>query len=197
MQGLVAYFYDIIQPNTSIELNSCRYNYMAGDVMYGKGGKAWMPQKRELLGKCRSGQDSCEDCTKTDLSLVYNVHFTNCRKPWTCPSKAFPTRSGYYNFEMNPKLNDTRKNIAGLSTYIDLNITPYDACMKLHQIWHSYRRDIEDKIYSITKDSDIISTRNGGFEKIFFLGYCEGIGKYNTMKIYGNGTLARLKEIWE
>jgi hypothetical protein len=196
MQGIVAYFYDIIQPNTSIELNSCRYNYMAADVMYRQGGKAWMPSRKEQLGKCRSGQTTCEDCTKTDLNLVYNVHFTNCRKPWTCPSKAFNTRSGYYNFEMNPQLNTSKMNIKGLSTYIDLNITPYGTCMKLHQIWHSYRRDLEDKLYKITQDSDIISARSGDFERDFFLGYCEDVGKYKAMNIYGKSTLLHVQEIW-
>lgn len=49
MQGIVAYFYGIIQPNTSIELNSCRYNYMAADVMYTPAGKAWMPSKKNNL----------------------------------------------------------------------------------------------------------------------------------------------------
>lgn len=74
------------------------------------------------------------------------------------------TQSGCYNFEMNPQLNTSRKNIKDLSTYIDLNLIPYDACMKLHQMWHNYRKDLEDKLYRITKDSDIISTRSGDFE---------------------------------
>lgn len=28
MQGLMAYYYDIVRPNTAIELNQCRYNHM-------------------------------------------------------------------------------------------------------------------------------------------------------------------------
>ena len=33
MQGLGAYFYDEIRPNTSVELNGCRYNFMAADIL--------------------------------------------------------------------------------------------------------------------------------------------------------------------
>jgi hypothetical protein len=63
-------------------------------------------------------------------------------------------------------------------------------------MWHNYRKDLEDKLYRITKDSDIISTRSGDFENEFYLGYCEDVGTYNTMKIYGRGTLSRVQEIW-
>lgn len=97
---------------------------------------------------------------------------------------------------MNPLLNTTIKNIKGLSTYIDLNLTPYDTCMKHHKMWHKYRKDLEDKLYRITKESDIIYTRSGDFEREFYLGYCEDVGKYNAMKIYGRSTLSRLQEIW-
>jgi len=197
MQGVVAYFYDIIQPQTSVELNSCRYNYMAADVKYREGGKSWQNKNRGFIGKCRSGQEFCEDCTQTDLSLVYNVHFTNCRKPWTCPSKGFNSRSGIINYDINPRLvNETKINMGGLSTYIDLSNTPYENCMKVHQMWHKYRSDLEDKLYRITKDQSIISTRHGEFEKEFYLGHCEDIGKYTSMNIYQNATLSRLKEIW-
>ena len=199
MQGIVAYFYDIIQPNTSVELNSCRYNYMGADIIYRPGGKAWMPNKVESHGKCRSNQESCEDCTKTDLNLVYNVHFTVCRKPWTCPSKAFNSRSGgLLNQDLNPHLINLTKNLRGLSTYIDLNLASYEQCMKLHQAWHRYRNDFEDKLYSITHDSDIFLTRNGEFEKEFFMGHCDDIGKYNFMNIYQNQTtLSLLYEVWK
>ena len=28
MQGLLAYYYDMVRPNTAVELNQCRFNHM-------------------------------------------------------------------------------------------------------------------------------------------------------------------------
>ena len=36
MQGVVAYYYDHIRPNTAVELNQCRFNHMGMDVLYRK-----------------------------------------------------------------------------------------------------------------------------------------------------------------
>ncbi len=36
MQGLVAYYYDHIRPNSAVELNQCRFNHMGMDVLYRK-----------------------------------------------------------------------------------------------------------------------------------------------------------------
>mmetsp|Transcript_24784 Transcript_24784/g.36355 ORF Transcript_24784/g.36355 Transcript_24784/m.36355 type:complete len:508 (-) Transcript_24784:288-1811(-) len=193
MQGLGAYYYDEVAPNTSIELNMCRYNFMAGDNLYRPGGKSYMPGRKQY-GKCRDNSDSCEDCTQTDLDLVYNVHLTNCRKPWNCPGKAF--NRAVKNKDLNPGLRHLVQDLKGQSKYIDLNIAPYDKCMDLQKIWHSYRSDLEDKLYKITGDDQILSTRNGKFESSYFLGHCEGIGKYTPMNLYGKETLSRLQEVW-
>ena len=34
MQGLMAYYYDHVRPNTAVELNQCRFNHMGMDVLY-------------------------------------------------------------------------------------------------------------------------------------------------------------------
>jgi len=34
MQGLMAYYYDVVKPNAAVELNQCRYNHMGMDVRY-------------------------------------------------------------------------------------------------------------------------------------------------------------------
>lgn len=30
----MAYFYDVVRPNTAVELNQCRFNHMGMDVRY-------------------------------------------------------------------------------------------------------------------------------------------------------------------
>jgi len=87
MQGLMAYFYDHVRPNTAVELNSCRYNHMGMDNLY-RAHPNFMPVKyKSDVGKCRSQRPDCEDCTLTNTSLIYNVHYTQCRKPWNCISQ--------------------------------------------------------------------------------------------------------------
>lgn len=36
MQGIVAYYYDEVAKNTSVELNGCRYNHMGANIFYEK-----------------------------------------------------------------------------------------------------------------------------------------------------------------
>ena len=87
MQGLPAYFYDVVRPNSTVELNGCRYNHMGADVYYDDVPN-FIKKYKDLHGKCRRNTEGCEDCRKTDLDLVKNVHFTNCRKPWNCAGRS-------------------------------------------------------------------------------------------------------------
>jgi hypothetical protein len=77
MQGLMAYYYDQVRPNTAVELNQCRFNHMGMDVLYRHPPNFRMTHKK--AGKCRNDGDYCEDCTKTDVDLIYNVHYTQCK----------------------------------------------------------------------------------------------------------------------
>jgi hypothetical protein len=79
MQGLMAYYYDEVRPNTTVELNSCRFNHMGMDNLYHANGPGYMPKKSEWRGKCRSTRPDCEDCTTTNISQIYNVHYTECK----------------------------------------------------------------------------------------------------------------------
>lgn len=78
MQGLPAYYYDEIAPNTSVELNGCRYNHMGANIFYDNVPN-FIRKYKDLHGKCRRNVEGCEDCRKTDMSLIKNIHFTNCR----------------------------------------------------------------------------------------------------------------------
>merc|ERR1712151_223267 len=87
MQGILPYFYDYRHKGTAVELNCCRHNQVAAKVTWDQ-----RTRKREsYFGKCnrypRKGTEpdtSCEDCRNTPIPLVHSVHFTACRKPWTC-----------------------------------------------------------------------------------------------------------------
>lgn len=76
IQGLTPYFYDILHPNTAVELNRCYFNSMNDNPK----------QKMRKTGeeKCRTGEPTCEDCRKTNFDDIYSVHFTICQKPWEC-----------------------------------------------------------------------------------------------------------------
>lgn len=79
MQGLMAYYYDQVRPETVVELNSCRYNHMGMDNLYRAHPNFQPSRKREHVGKCRSTRPDCEDCTITDIDKIFNVHYTQCK----------------------------------------------------------------------------------------------------------------------
>lgn len=78
VQGLLPYYYDILHPEETVDLNPCVYNLMAGNPMDEP------MENGEYRGKCRSGQEVCEDCRLAEIENMASVHFTNCQKPWLC-----------------------------------------------------------------------------------------------------------------
>jgi hypothetical protein len=82
MQGLLAYYYDVYKPDSWMELNQCRFNHMGMDVLY-RSQPAFRPHHVKK-GLCRNDLDYCEDCMHTPLTQIYNIHYTQCRKPWNC-----------------------------------------------------------------------------------------------------------------
>ena len=38
----------------------------------------FVSRKVKKIGKCRTARKECEDCMTTDVSLIYNVHYTQC-----------------------------------------------------------------------------------------------------------------------
>jgi len=77
-QGIVPYFYDVLHPNTAVELNRCVFNQMA-DNPKDKRTVNDIPQ-----GRCRTDEEECEDCRNRPLGEVKTAHFTLCQKPWLC-----------------------------------------------------------------------------------------------------------------
>jgi hypothetical protein len=148
IQGIVAYFYDILRPNTMVELNGCLYNWMNADVHYNSQPSYSGWRKKQLSGTCRNGRENCEDCFKTPLSLVKTIHYTNCRKPWTCPGD---------------------KGMKGAVDHLNTNAI---TCEFVHRAWNEERIDFEDKLHAIAGDEGITRDRSGAFKQDWFLGHC-------------------------
>ena len=166
MQGLLAYVYDEIYPNTYMELNQCKYNHMGMDV-----------KKR---GKCRNNLPTCEDCMETPLEEIYSIHYTACRKPWLCPSVG----------------DKEDKNNRGKT--IPEDVVHVSHCLKLQSVWHTFRSDLEDKLFNLTNDNTIREQgQSGTHMKEYFQGHCKGHGYMNYLGISGKPeTLQRIPELY-
>ena len=125
----MAYFYDEIRPGTSVELNQCRFNHMGMDVLYRA-----VP-RHQKVGKCRNGLEFCEDCQITPTEQIYNIHYTQCRKPWTCAGQGV-------------------KDI-GLNQGIPEDNVIVDHCLQLSRLWNEYRFDLEEQLFRLTGDVTI------------------------------------------
>ena len=68
-QGFMSYFFGEIQSTTSVELNRCVYNSMIDDDPL-------------IDGRCRTGEENCEDCRTRPFEDIKVVHHTTCWKPW-------------------------------------------------------------------------------------------------------------------
>ena len=77
-QGLMAYKYQVLNPESAVELNWCTYNNMGS------------PSRDDGLvndtanGKCCTNTPTCEDCRSRNIDQVISTHFTVCQKPWLC-----------------------------------------------------------------------------------------------------------------
>lgn len=77
-QGLIPYYYDVLDPGHSVELNRCVYNQMADNPRTGR------TINDKVSGDCRTGEKECEDCRSRPLEHIHTIHFTLCQKPWLC-----------------------------------------------------------------------------------------------------------------
>jgi hypothetical protein len=75
IQGLLPYFYEHLHPEHAVELNRCVYNNMSDNPMV---------KLQKKFDRCRTDQDTCEDCRFRPKEDVVTFHFTICRKPWSC-----------------------------------------------------------------------------------------------------------------
>ena len=186
MQGLMAYFYDYVRPNTAVELNQCRYNHMGLDIRYNKHPAfrpKWAPKG---VGQCRNNnpEDICEDCQVTEMDKIYNVHYTQCRKPWACIAVGQPggTKPG---------------GKRGVDFAIDTNAVKVDHCMMLQNRWHAVRTDLEQKLFQLTGDATILNGRNGTYKEDIFMGHCSEDGAPGYIRLSGKEeSYSRFHEIY-
>jgi hypothetical protein len=167
MQGLIAYYYDIFQRNSSVELNGCRYNWMGGDIFYRDVPRFYPNQFPRLVGKCRDGKDQCEDCQKTPFADIGSMHYTNCRKPWNCIGTRWT--KGQHRSSLG----------------IDERNTNYSTCLIAINMWHQLRKDLEDKVSKLTINQNLQNKwRSGDYMKNTFLGHCKKNGPLGYIPLH-------------
>ena len=167
MQGLIAYYYDIIVPGTWVELNNCRYNAVMAVV--------------EKKGQCLSRRETCEDCRSTQIEDMYSIHYTACRKPWSCIA-----------VKTQDPTNDKPRKYS-----IPVDIVHYDQCMKAQRVWHQVRSDLEDKLFKLTGDEGVKAGQNGDYNKKFFLGHCSEDQSIGYLRLGGSAeTKKRIPELY-
>jgi hypothetical protein len=169
-QGVLAYYYDIVDPGHSVELDVCRWNQVVADVIW-RG-----PNRMELEGQCRHYPETdgdfannrpelgqCEDCRVLPIEETSTVHYTACKKPWECeiPFPRVP--------------NAKRKAHA----YRLRELTNVTTCGLLFRKYFDFRKDIEDRIAKVSGTPP--SQHNGGFYPEYFLGYCKRSNGYQSM----------------
>mmetsp|Transcript_51565 Transcript_51565/g.124475 ORF Transcript_51565/g.124475 Transcript_51565/m.124475 type:complete len:351 (-) Transcript_51565:13-1065(-) len=76
VQGLLPYYYEYIKPGQSVELNRCIVNNMSD--------KPRLEDPARKISKCRTNEETCEDCRERPADDVMSFHFTICQKPWNC-----------------------------------------------------------------------------------------------------------------
>lgn len=77
-QGIIPYFYNVLHPGQSIELNRCVYNQMCDNPRNEK------TVDNVVHGECLTGEEECQDCRAVAVNTVVTTHFTLCQKPWSC-----------------------------------------------------------------------------------------------------------------
>lgn len=169
MQGVMAYYYDHIRKDNAVELNQCLYNHMG---MYTR-----------HKGKCRNGLDTCEDCTKTKMEDIYNMHYTMCRKPFLC--QATGSSNG-------------KKEGGGRGSALNTRSVDVHHCLEMASKWHTLRTRLESSLFSLTQDKTIMEGQAGEYQKDIFQGHCQDDGEEHYLKISGNeDTVKRVREVYK
>lgn len=124
IQGLLAYYYDIIAYTSSVELNRCQYNQIGDNPRR----SSFDPRGKYPRGTywntsvyqdtdCRDGREKCDDvqCQTWPINQTKVVHFTYCKTPWKCPDLTW---------------NETKNT---------------EACRAMHKEWFRVRMEMQDQ----------------------------------------------------
>jgi hypothetical protein len=171
-QGVVAYFYDQIYPGHAVELDVCRWNQVAHDVIY-RG-----PKQPELIGACRQyppdgdwdtnwpEKGACHDCRTLPVEETMTVHFTACSKPWQCKLD-FPEE--------------------GREESAPTNAT---TCGLLFREYFGLRKNLDDQLKTLIGKNT--SNAVGKYYPEYFLGYCSARDSYEGMDIPDDFEMSKL-----
>jgi hypothetical protein len=171
-QGVVAFFYDVLRPNTAVELNVCRWNQVAADVI-------WRGPERmnEHHLQCRDhprtflpdgkpdyvSNTRCEDCRNTPIDVVKSAHYTACKKPWECTIA-------------HPRVPKNKRQSYRLENLVNVSY-----CMNLVREWFELRKEFEIALEVASDGKVKPAPRIGTYENQYFMGYCHGSGGYIAM----------------
>ena len=75
-QGLIPYYFQILYPGRSLELNYCVWN-----------DNNFSPKQKIIetaSTQCDPYEENCEDCRLRPIEKIGLVHYTICYKPWFC-----------------------------------------------------------------------------------------------------------------
>jgi hypothetical protein len=208
MQGFMAYYYDVYRPTaTWVELNPCRFNHMGMDVRY-NGPPAFLGPRHPKVGHCRNNRDDCEDCQRTSLKRIYNIHYTQCRKPWNCigyGSSSIPLEHQQISHAKKHRITADAKLWRQVSkSAIPEESVLLDHCLSLQSIWHAYRHDLESQWYELTGDESVRAGGGSTESKLspymphIFRNHChhrELISPLNSSKVIGQGKTAVYKPL--
>lgn len=104
----------------------------------------------------------CEDCRTTPVEKTWTLHFTACKKPWTCPAP-------------KEKQNEHHRMEKGL---VDL-----DMCYQHHSEWFKLRREFDALLSSATGNAKLLSQNVGSYKNESFHRYCHSEGGYIPIKL--------------
>lgn len=171
-QGVVAYYYDQLRPGTAVELNVCRWNQVAADVIW-RGPERMDGHHMQCREYPRTmlpdGQPDyasntlCEDCRNTPIELIKTAHYTACKKPWECQIA-------------NPRVPRDKRQQYRLQNLVNVTY-----CMNLHREWFQLRSEFEAALEVASNGQVKPVARTGGFEDRYFLGYCRRAGGYEPI----------------
>jgi len=120
-------------------------------------------------GTINMRNNGCDDCRITPIDDVRTIHYTACKKPWSCPTAR------------------TNNNDKKQRHRINTDLTNITMCMNLHMEWFKIRKEFDELHYFVSKDKDIVTRNTGTYNPEYFLGYCEEEGKYIPIKFPESG----------
>jgi hypothetical protein len=133
--------------------------------------------------QCRNANpdDVCKDCMYTEFEKIYSVHYTMCRKPWQCQARGVA----------GGRIDGIRESAVNTDT---VNL---EHCLDLVRRWHELRKDFEDQLYDLTKDSSIKEATNGDYRSEVFLGHCKADGNDGYLIMRGKDeSYKRVEELY-